>query len=755
MLSDAASRLTVMVLCVAGVLALTAADASAQRARGLWQEVEGGEGHRRVQELRQASGGALLSNFDPGSRVAVPFVVGRAMTNARLYLRYNNAMRREGRVVVRVTPEGGTAREVGELVQQRSERWTEFRWASLSLGALDRGRHTVELRCPAGGASGGLDVLVLLEDRWGGLYEPPTTFKNGRPVGAGRTLPPIAADLEPLARDGAFDIGSPVVFRIEATALHTDDQEHQIRWSIRSQNGRPAGSGVIPLKVAGGQTVTRDLTLNDGLPMGWYEARFDIAGRALGRSYFVSLPTRTRPEADGPIDGQWLGMNLGYGQAEDVVPDFRELGLGVIRSGGNKRNPTEHAPLIRDLTAAGLQVHWVINYRGSGVNPRGTNVNQLATLDLNGPVMRQWFENYRARCEAFFRAYSRPGREVLRYYIVGNEPDKKDPHTGLAGRPDIATRLTLAMALAANAVNPDGIVIQSPPVAQPDAGYLRRLIIDHRIDRHCDTIGTHVYGNQTMEHRIGKPWEWMEEAGVRRPLSNTEAGVTTGWTPKGTEGPRPGRQWQTDFMAHWYVKTKRMGYSRGILFTHDDDHTPDWAQLRSKGERLEPNWSFVDRVLTEPRPFRNGGFEQPNDRRSLWVPDRNLDIVGWMDNVIDFQATDEVHEGRYAAKLAQGLSRENLRAFQVVDTGITPGVPVTVRGWIKTTGTPARLSVNGYDPLDGDAQEIREVTSTRWTQVEMTVTPINPWIVIGLHAPRSQTPTDAAWFDAIEIETSE
>jgi hypothetical protein len=638
---------------------------------GIWREVEQGEGHTRTQEMRQASGGKLVSNFDAGRSVTLVFDVAAAMADARLYLRYNNAMDGEGGVDAHHVPATGEPRLLGRFRQPRSNRWDEFRWTSLRVGPLPDGAFRVRLSRPPEIASGGLDVAVLVDDVWEGLWEPPGEFRNGQPVGTGRTLPPVALE-------------------VEQTACFT----------------------VLPAVTA-------------------------PAAAPRGAVRTIKDPAR------------WLGMNAGRGPIEEPIADFLALGLGATRSGGNNANPLDHEASIEALLAAGLEVHWVINYRGNGIDPKGTGVGELDRLDLNGPVMKAWFDNYKARCFAFFSAYSRPGHVRLRYYICGNEPDKRDNHTGLPGRPDVAVLLTRAMYEAALEVNPEELIVQSPPVAQPDSEYLREMILRHGVHNTCDVIGTHVYGNQTLDHRVGKPWEWLAEAGARRPVACTEAGVSVGWTPKGGDG----REWQTDFMAHWYVKLRRMGYSHGILFTHDDDHHSDWAKLRTKGEIIQPNWDFVKDSLVPARAFRNGDFEEANDPRSIWVPDRNLDVPGWMERQITWQADDRVHEGRFSARFNVGGDEGPLAAYQLAQEGIVPGRPVTVRAMLRSNGPAARLSLNGYDPLAGAARVVSDpVTSPEWTLVSISVTPSNPWIVIGLLSEPGQAADAAVWFDDVRVE---
>jgi len=85
-----------------------------------------------------------------------------------------------------------------------------------------------------------------------------------------------------------------------------------------------------------------------------------------------------------------------------------------------------------------------------------------------------------------------------------------------------------------------------------------------------------------------------------------------------------------------------------------------------------------------------------------------------------------------------------------------PGQAVTIRGQIRTTGhAPARLSVCGFDRLAGSETVSRPVTATEWTQVEITVTPSNPWIVVLVGASPALGKPAFAWFDAITVEAAQ
>ncbi len=728
---------------------------------GVWRELESGQGHDRVQTMRQASGGKLLCNFNPGSRSTVTFQLSEPMAAARLYLRYNNAMKDLGRVAATLTAEGAQPRALGELAQTASARWDELRWTSLPVGPLAAGTYSITFQCPKDKASGGLDVAVLIDDRWDGLYQPPVLFAQGKPVGTGEVLPPIDVQPRALASNGEYLPSTPIDFEYVLKNRTASPRQERMLYQVEDHDAKVLATGQLSVDLNGEEEVTRRVTLSPSLPAGWYIAKLLYANGATSVGYFTVLPESTIPAGTPPPrPAAWLGMNLGYANADElnrvVLPDFKNVGLQAIRTGGNKANPADHEADVDAMRGAGLEIHWIINYRGAGINPKGTAVSELSALDLNGPVMKTWFDNYKARCKALMQYYSAPGKERIRYYVCGNEPDKKDLNTGLPGRPDVAVRLNRAMAEAAMEINPDGIIVESSAVAAPDAEYLHQML-KMGLAHHCHVVGTHVYGSQTVDYRLNKPWEWLKEVHQSRPVACSESGVTTGWTPKGVNG----RDWQSDYMAQWFVKSHCLGYEYGILFTHDHDHTPDWAQMRTKEGILQPNWDLI-KDLTQPRGLVNGDFEAPNDPRRLWTPDRNIDHPTWLDEQFVWQSDEKPHGGKFSVRFNQGQWRNlpvkqfadtHPTAYQVVSRGIIPGRPVTVHGFIRTTGKKAWLTLNGYDRMHGEAiAGSGTITAAEWTAVEVTATPTNPWIVIGLHAEVGDQDTDFTWFDDITVD---
>ncbi len=720
---------------------------------GIWLECESGSGHVKAQSFGQASGGRIVGWITADTTTVLRAKVPQAMTRAVAFLRYNQAGNGAARLTVRRLDNVEVA--VGRMLEPTTGGWNSFAWSRLELGPLAAGDYDLSLSGdPAG--TGGHDVLVLLDDRWDGLYQPPGYFSNGKPNDIGTLLPPLALAARPDRADAVFASGQPIRWVLNSRNRTSQVQTTDIIWTVSDAAGRQCGSDhlVVTMPPVGEKSAT--FTVAPRLPDGWYRLDFTApSGIRLSRWFSCTggATTTSSPATPAP----WLGMNIGYAGAlgdtseiRSVASDFAAVGIGIARCGGNKADPSQYDAHTAELIAAGLEPHWAINYRGEDLDVSGSNISSIAKLAIDGPEMADWTKRYKQRCLTIMRHFSSPGAERVRHFICGNEPDLKDASTGLPGRPDIAVRLCRAMFEAARETNP-AIIVESGPVSAPHSGYLRTMIVDHGLAGVCDVIGTHVYGAQVLDQGLGKPWEFLAEAGVRHAVACSESGVTTGWA-KGTEG----RQWQTDYLALHRAKLHRMGYQYGILFTHDEDHSPDWALMRVGGERLQPAWDFITTVMSKPARFRNGGFEEPNDVRSGWVPDRNIDVPGWMDKQFAWQASDQVAEGASALRIDQGSWKWDIAAMQVVDDGIVPGHPVTIRGQIRTTGhAPARLSVCGFDRLAGNETVSRSVIATDWTRVEITVMPTNPWIVVLVGASPAPGKPAFAWFDAIRVETAQ
>ena len=169
------------------------------------------------------------------------------------------------------------------------------------------------------------------------------------------------------------------------------------------------------------------------------------------------------------MDDPFIGINIGPdNQSHEHLVDFGikrvRIGTGAWTGGGDL---AEQDALVEYYSSRGYIIHSVINYRGTSINLDGTNLDQLATLDINGPIMAQWISNYKAACKFIMNRY----KGKISNYICGNEPDLHDDFTGLAGRPDVAVKLTKAMFEASNEVaqrswwNPHLLAVPTPAIS--------------------------------------------------------------------------------------------------------------------------------------------------------------------------------------------------------------------------------------------------------------------------------------------------
>jgi len=560
---------------------------------------------------------------------------------------------------------------------------------------------------------------------------------------------------------GGLIIANPSAAALTINSLTTDSRGVQLTFGAIDtavwELGDSANFDAIyyALKWNGGD---RTSTINSFISGNKISSNYSAIGVApsvflQGGDTYYGYYLRTR----GPLNawsGEWLGMNVGYATVaatQSVVNDFNAVGLGAIRRGGNVPSNTTYTQdlanqdsYINTMFAADLEIHWIVNYRGYGVSPAGTALANLPGININGATMALWFNNYKARCIDLFTRYSSPGNVKILHYIVGNEPNLSDPFTTLHGRPDIAVRLTQAMYEAAQQVNPN-IFVESPPVSQPDTPYLQEMI-NLGVANYCDVIGVHIYADQTHGPRIEKPWVWLQAAGVtNKPVGVSEAGVTIGWNPIWSTNAR---QWQSDWLNNFYIMAKRYGYSYGLLFTHDDDHSADWALMRVAGAQVQPSWNELDNTLTNPQGLRNAGFETPNDRLRQWYPEHSP-TTNWPTG-FNWQFATNPRSGTYCAQIRTNNGWDT-SAYQVVDN-LIPGATYRVTGWIRSESPSGGLfyiagsqAYNGIQTFNSSL-----VTTNTWTQVSVDVVPTNPWIVISLTTKKNPSPS-FAYFDDISV----
>ena len=169
---------------------------------GIWLECEAGSGHTRAQANGRCSGGRLVGWVTPATTTTMRAVVAEPMPRAVIHLHYNQIRDGAARVVVRAAD--GAEVFSGRILQPSTGGWGEFAWTSLPIGALAAGTYDILLSGDDAG-SGGHDVVVLLDDRWDGLYRLPS-FRDGRPVGTGAVLAPLALELAPAGGATVIDL---------------------------------------------------------------------------------------------------------------------------------------------------------------------------------------------------------------------------------------------------------------------------------------------------------------------------------------------------------------------------------------------------------------------------------------------------------------------------------------------------------------------------------------------------------------------
>jgi hypothetical protein len=437
----------------------------------------------------------------------------------------------------------------------------------------------------------------------------------------------------------------------------------------------------------------------------------------------------------------WLGINHGNADQAMLLGDLKATGVHMVREGFNAEPNSTFAAKVDAYVAAGIDAHVSLNMRGHSID-----VSDYPT----------WLKNYKQRCIDIMSAY----KGKIHYYIIGNEPDKRDPDTGRL-TPQQAVDFTQMAFEASRQVDPTGgIKIVSPPLSSPRPirNYFR-LMLAAGLLNYCDYIGIHVYSNQVNDGRMDDPWKAEQElGGPQRPIAVSECGTSTDWGPK-TFTLDQKQQWKADFLAQAYVQLKRYGFANVIFFNSSDsskwpatfdilrDGTPDRTIIPATYDELKNNF--------KPTPLRDAGFEEPNDFKHEWVVYHDPTFDNWDTSAFNFQAPGG-HSGATALQI-DTTHKGPLIARQVV-SGITPGTPITITAWaFSNSAEGATLKAEGYNATAGN-QETADATKTKgnWEQLSVTLNPTNPWVVIELSAP---TKTAAAGsyvkFDDVALVTRE
>ena len=170
--------------------------------------------------------------------------------------------------------------------------------------------------------------------------------------------------------------------------------------------------------------------------------------------------------------------------------------------------------------AAGYQIHGVISFR--------EHVQRGSTA--------QWERNWRYFARNVMSHY----RNDVRYWIIDNEPEK-----GFGNYYPTPAETVKFTRIAFEELNNLGIqdrcMLESPPVASPEASYLRQML-DAGLGNYCHVIGFHCYGSQIEDKRIRRVWDQMATKGIRNsvPASRNAARRRTTRLQAIQAGPRRG-----------------------------------------------------------------------------------------------------------------------------------------------------------------------------------------------------------------------
>ncbi len=165
---------------------------------GIWVEVESGHGHTAFVTSPNASGGKRIGWFGTkGQWVAVDVTLPKTYRNTFVHLRYSRGHSDAGLLDVFIgspsatNPDHPDVRRLGKMVLRPTGDWDRYRWASLHIGEMPFGRYRFFFVCPEDNSAGDLDVVGVVDDETGGLWEPPNKVADGKLFGEGQLKPPV------------------------------------------------------------------------------------------------------------------------------------------------------------------------------------------------------------------------------------------------------------------------------------------------------------------------------------------------------------------------------------------------------------------------------------------------------------------------------------------------------------------------------------------------------------------------------------
>ncbi len=333
---------------------------------------------------------------------------------------------------------------------------------------------------------------------------------------------------------------------------------------------------------------------------------------------------------------------------------------------------------------------------------------------------------WKANWDYFIKGVMNHYKGKINYYIVDNEPDLAYAVRALS--PQESVDFTKIAWDAAQSID-QTIDIESTPTMSCETDYLRQLV-SLGITRYCNYLGVHVYGAQTDDGRLSKPWQFMAQYPQypQRPVSASECGMNPSYAPAGINA----LAWVARWFKQFNVQTKRYGYSNVLLF--DIDGHGDWAFLNDPAYAVIQN-SYLNKSISNAGFETNNDLLDPND----WFKTLACDAPNTPTN-INISNTDK-HTGSNCLRIDGAGS-----ARQIIGQ-LTPGQEITISAWVKATNSgTARLTVQGYNNLDGDAELVQSSTSTSWNQLQVIVTPNSSSVVIELKSTSGR-----CYFDDVTI----
>ncbi len=362
------------------------------------------------------------------------------------------------------------------------------------------------------------------------------------------------------------------------------------------------------------------------------------------------------------------------------------------------------------------------------------------TMVSQGSSYADWKNNY----DYFVRGVMSHYQGKIFWYIIINEPDLN----GVTAQQ--AVDFQQIAFNAARSIDPN-IKIESSPVSSPTATFLNDMLQLGLAD-YCDYIGIHCYSSEIDDGNLSKPVEWMQALGIKKPISASECGMSVGWAPAGFPGG--GQEYRRRWMPLYYLALKRYGISHSLLFslTFNDQN---WAYVDNNFVPYQPGYGEIQTGFVD-RAFANGGFELSNDSQRDWVVYYDPTSTA-APTTTTFVTGDSAgaHGGSGYAKMNSGATTGSIIVRRIAGK-LMPGAQVTVSAWTYINGSgTAKLKTLGYDPSVGNAETVASASgSGSWKNLSLTVTPINPWIVVEISTVGTGVSGQYVKWDDVSVTTT-